>query len=102
MDYTQKKDKATYLVQRFMGSDYFFECNLNAYEISILYTIARYLDMPEGKCFAHQKILARQSGMCVRQFKISIKKLSAKNLLLVYSSWRNNGYELGEYFESSN
>lgn len=98
MDYTHKSHKATYLVQRFIGSDYFHECNLTAYEIVILYTVARYLDMPNGKCFAKQATLIQESGMCERQFRNSIKKLHSKKLLTIYSSWRNNGYELGEYF----
>lgn len=92
--------KATYQIQRFVTSVYFFECNLTAYEIVILYTVARYLDMPNGKCFAKQKTLIRETGMSERQFRNSIKILSSKKLITVYSSWRNNGYELGTYFET--
>ena len=93
------KHKALYQLNRFMESDYFIECDLSAYEIAILYTIARYLDMPTAKCYAKQDFLAKKSGMKKRQFIYSVNILRKLKLITVFSSWRNNGYELGEYFE---
>ena len=96
---TLKFHKATYLIQRFIRSGYFRECKLKAHEVSTLFVIASYLDMKDNKCYPQQTTLAIECGMSIRQLRMSIEKLRKLKLIIVYTSWRNNGYELGDYFD---
>jgi hypothetical protein len=69
------KHKASYQVNRFISSENYYEFELTPFELVILFIIARYLDMPKGKCFAKQTVMAKECRMSERQFRLSCKKL---------------------------
>jgi DNA-binding MarR family transcriptional regulator len=88
-------DTATYQVQSFISKQKHLDFNLSAYEIVILYTIARYLDMPKKKCCAKQVTLAKDCGMSTRQFKRSSQKLSDNGLIIRTMRGKLYHYYLG-------
>lgn len=89
------KSNAVYLVQRFLFSDRAKQYNLTPYDVSILFVIASYLDMPAGKCFGKQITLAESTFMSVREFKRRSEKLSTDGFLLRYMKKKLYHYELG-------
>lgn len=69
------KHTAHYQLCCFIGENKHHHFDLTPFDITILFMICRYLDMPGGKCFAKQTTLAIECKMSVRQFKKSTKKL---------------------------
>ena len=90
------KHKASYQVNRFISSENYYEFELTPFELVILFIIARYLDMPKGKCFAKQTVMAKECGMSIRQFKSSSKKLCELGLLTRGMRGKLYHYYLGD------
>lgn len=88
-------DTATYLVQNFIGSHKAYELGLDPYDLIILFTIARYLDMPLKKCFGKQITLAKDCHMSIRQFKYRSEELHKDGFILRYKKGKLYHYELG-------
>lgn len=87
-------------VSMFISSSDFYLFDITAHDLCVLFTICRYLDMPSGKCFAKQQLLAKESRMSIRQFKKSSQKLVQLNLILrTTGRVKSYNYYLGEYFD---
>jgi hypothetical protein len=70
-----QENTATYLVQSFVGSERRIPYQLNPYDLTLLFIIARYIDMPLGYCCVKQENLAIEGGMSLRQVKYYRGKL---------------------------
>jgi len=95
MDYTQKTDKATYLLQKFLASDHSHDFAILPIDVFILLMICRYLDMKGSKCFAKQKTLANECRIKLRHFQDRCDYLQRIGLLFRYFRGRSYQYELG-------
>ena len=91
-----KEHTAHYYFTSFIGSEKYYDFNLNPYDLAILTVICRYLDMPKKFCLARQTYLANEARMSERQFRNSINKLIRLKILTRYSRKKLHGYELGE------
>lgn len=69
------KHTAYYQLFRFIGDKKHHHYDLTPYDLTILFMLCRYWDMPSGKCFAKQTVLAKECRMSERQFRDSSKKL---------------------------
>lgn len=90
-----KENSSTYLVQRFIASEFSHEYELKPYDLVILFVIARYLDMPKSACFAKQKQLAKECRMSERFFRDRTIYLQSLGLLHRIIRWKLYSYELG-------
>ena len=93
------KNKAWYVISHFLLSPDRHEYDLNPYDLLILITIARYLDMPKNECFLKWQTFSRETGGIGRsQIFKSLKKLT--DYKLIYKTYRGQKpyYWLGEYF----
>lgn len=93
---TRKENTATHLVHKFLASEKSHEFNLIQLDLLILYTIARFLDMPSGKCFAKQKLLARECRTDVYQFSRRSSYLQKHGIISRYLIGKLYRHELGE------
>lgn len=89
------KHTAFYQVSSFISQKKHLDYKLSSYEIVILYTIARYLDMPKKQCFAKQTTLAIECGMSERQFRDSCNILSENQLIIRTTIGKLYHYYLG-------
>jgi len=96
MENGKAKDTATYLVQKFLSSELSYTLEINAFDIAILYTLARYLDMPQNKCCPKQTTFARNCHMSVREFKRRSERLFKLKIIMRYLKKKLYHYELGE------
>jgi hypothetical protein len=92
----KKENTSTYLVQSFLASEKSYELNINVYDMAILYTIARYLDMPKNQCFGKQSKLAQECRMSLREFKRRTNYLSENKVILRYLKGKLYQYAFGE------
>jgi len=92
---SRKENTSTYLVQTFLASEFSHEYALLPSDLAILYTIARFLDMPAKICFGKQKVLAKECRMTERNFRRRCDYLQARNLLIRISKWKLYHYSLG-------
>lgn len=90
------KHKSLYLLNRFINSEIFFELEITPYDITILYLIGRYLDMPSGFCMLKQANFAKECRMSLRQFKLRTEYLFKNKIIFRYYSKKLYCYEYGE------
>jgi hypothetical protein len=93
------KQKALYQLNRFINTPLRYQLEINAIDISILYTVCRYLDMPLNKCEMGFKRLAKESGNSYSTIKRHMPRLQKLNVLLVFYSKKIPTIELGEIFD---
>lgn len=91
----EKNHSAVYKLQRFLLSSKVHEFNLDPYDGMILFVVASYLDMPQGKCFGKQETLAPASLMSRKEFQRRTLKLHQLGLIMRYRKGKLYHYELG-------
>lgn len=91
----RKVNRATYLVQAFLASEFSHEYELIPADLVILFIVARFLDMPKKSCFGKQKNLAKECRMTERNFRRRCEYLQSLNLLIRIQKWKLYNYELG-------
>jgi hypothetical protein len=89
------KDTAHYQLCKFIQSKKHYDFDLLPSDLTILFIIARYLDMPKGECFGFQSTLARECLMSERTFRDRCNHLVDKKLLFRYEKTKSYHYELG-------
>lgn len=91
-------NKARFQLDKFLASDDRFYYALSPYELTILFMVCRYLDMPNKECFLKPENLALQCGMSRPQIYRSLRKLYDMNLLQRITRRSKDYLILGEYF----
>lgn len=86
----------TNLVQTFIASELSHEIELVPLDITILFVIARYLDMPKKECFAKQTVLAHECRTDRTHFGRRSSYLVSQHLLFRFLRGKLYRYELGE------
>jgi Helix-turn-helix domain len=89
------KHTAFYQVSTFITKKKHIKFNLISSEIIILWTIARYLDMPKGQCFAKQTTLAKECGLSLATFKRSCQKLADLKIIIRTTKKKIYNYYFG-------
>jgi hypothetical protein len=90
------KQKAYYQLTQFIADGKHKELGLTAYDITILFMIVRYLDMPQGFCSLTQENFAKECCMSVAEFKRRTEFLAKIKIIFRYFKKRTYQYELGE------
>jgi hypothetical protein len=90
------QQKAMYQLCNFINSEKRYQLKITSYEISILFVLCRYLDMPKKTCCLKQIPFSIEAGMSERQFRYSCEKLVILKLMFRYMKGKLYYYELGE------
>jgi len=83
-------------VRHFLQSDK--SINLDSIDVAILYTIAGYIDLPKGECFAKREVLIFESKCSDRTFRRKTKILLENKIIFKYCKLddKRERYLLGE------
>ncbi len=91
-----KQHKANYLVSTFLASEKAYEIDLHPFDVNILYTMARYLDMPLNMCCLKQPNFAKECRIGLTPFKERTLFLFENKIIFRFMRGKLYRYELGE------
>lgn len=90
------RQKALFQLTSFINSEQSYELEIDPYDITILFIISRYLDMPKEICCIRQIHLAKECRISERELRHRCAALVSKKLLFRYTKGKLYYYELGE------
>ncbi len=90
------KPSARNQVRQFLKSEYSQNFKIDSYDVAILHTIANYIDMPNGVCYAKRSQLIIEARCCDRQFRDRVAQMIKHKILFKYFSKGKSHYLLGE------